>query len=119
MQNWKIKKMSYQELIDLRKAVRSLLYWYRRGKDYPGTCKLCRIARTYHPKTRGTACHNCLWHIIEGESCAEFALKKLSSRLYLRSLTSTPAWHKLRIPMLRRWAKIVQAEMDCRTCEEA
>ena len=121
MQNWKIKKMSYQELIGQRQAVRSLLYYYQRGRDFPGTCKLCRIAKTYHPRKlgKGTVCPNCLWKIIEGESCADFAIRKIDKMAYVPAYTGKPVWHKLRIPMLRRWAKIIQAEKDCRTCGEA
>ena len=122
MQNWKIKKMSYQELIGQLQAVRSLLYWYKCGKDFPGVCQLCKVSRTYHPRTSNTSAYpNCLWLIIEGENCATFAEVNFSMRKmnYVRALTGLKKWHKLRIPMLRRWAKIIQAEKDCRTCGEA
>jgi len=118
MQNWKLKKMSYQELIGQLKAVDSLLYWYQRGKDFPSVCQLCKVSRTYHKKICNT-CVNCLWKIIEGESCAEFAIRKIDKMAYVPAYTGKPVWHKLRIPMLRRWRKIIQAEMDSRTCGEA
>jgi len=102
MKNWKIKKMSYLEL----------------EAQLKGVCQLCKVSRTYHPKTkRHGACKNCLWIIIEGESCSTFAEVNFSMRKmnYVRALTGLKKWHKLRIPMLRRWAKIIQAEMDSRT----
>lgn len=116
MQKAKLKKMSYQELISQLKAVRSILYYYQRGRDYPGTCKLCRVSRDYHPRTSNTsACPNCLWEIIESENCTAFGKRHFSSYYYVRTLTPLPAWHKLRIPMLRRWAKVILTEMDTRT----
>ncbi len=115
MQNWKIKKMSYQELIGQLQAVRSILYYYQRGKDFPGACQLCKVSRTYHPRA-SPACKNCLWIIMEGERCTKFCDRNFNERCYMRELTGRPAWHKLRIPMLRRWAKVAQAEMDRRTC---
>ena len=119
MQNWKIKKMSYQELIDQLKAVRSILYYYQHGKDFPSTCRLCRVTKTYHPRRRGSACPNCLWVIIEGVNCTEFAKIKYGEFYYVPTLTMTARWHTYRKPMLRRWAKVIQAEKDCRTCGEA
>ncbi len=120
MQNWKLKKMSYQELISQLKAVRSILYYYLRGRDFLGKCKLCKVSREYHPREANkSACDNCLWLIIEGETCAEFAISKFGNLNYVRLLTGQDRWPVLRIPMLRRWAKIIQAEMDNRTCGEA
>lgn len=121
MKNWKLKKMSYQELIGQLQAVRSILYYYQRGKDFPGICQLCKVSRTYHPRKLGndTVCMNCLWMIVEGETCTDFGLKKYGQVQYVPCLTDTDRWHTYRIPMLRRWAKIIQAEMDCRTCGEA
>ena len=118
MQNWKIKKMSYQELIGHQKAISSMLYYYQRGEDFPTVCQLCKVSRTYHRKV-SNACVNCLWKIIEGESCAQFAIRKIDRIAYVPALTDKSAWHKLRIPMLRRWAKVIQAEMDNRTEGEA
>jgi hypothetical protein len=94
--------------------VRSLLYWYQQGKDYPSVCPLCKVSRTYHPKAKG-ACGNCLWLIIEGENCSQFAVRKYGKPHYVPMLTFTDRWHIYRKPMLRRWAKVIQAEMDCRT----
>ena len=118
MKNWKIKKMSYEELGAQLKAVRRLLYWYQRGKDYPGPCQLCRVSRTYHPRAIRT-CPNCLWMIIEGLNCAKFAVNKFGTIKYVRVHTGQERWHDLRKPMLQRWAKIIQGEMDNRTCGEA
>lgn len=116
MKKSKLKKMSYKELGAQLKAVRSLLYYYQRGKNFPGICKLCRVSREYHPRTSNTsACPNCLWLIIEGLSCAEFAINKFGNIDYVRAHTGQNRWHVLRIPMLRRWGRIIQAERDCRT----
>ncbi|MCK4828707.1 hypothetical protein KA005_73935, partial [bacterium] len=97
MQNWKIKKMSYQELIGQLQAVRSILYHYQRGKDYLGPCQLCKVSRTYHPKVHA-ACDNCLWKIIEGENCGGFAVRVLNSYAYVRHITGKKEWHDLRKP---------------------
>lgn len=118
MQNWKLKKMSYQELIGQLQAVRSILYWYQRGKDFPGACQLCKVSKTYHPKAK-SGCTNCLWKIIEGLNCREFVVSKFGNLNFVRVYTGQDRWHVLRIPMLRRWAKIIQAVMDSRTCGEA
>ncbi len=114
MNKWKLKKMSYEELGAQLKAVRSLLYYYQHGRDFPGTCKLCKNSRTYHSRA-DSMCENCLWIIMEGETCTEFSMRNFGREPYVRQLTGRPIWHKLRIPMLRRWAKIIQAERDCRT----
>ena len=114
MQNWKIKKMSYQELIGQSKAVNSMLYYYQRGRDFPSVCQLCKVSKTYHPRVRPT-CVNCLWMIIEGTGCCEFAITKFHRIVDISLMTRTKQWHELRIPMLRRWGRIIKAEMDSRT----
>lgn len=109
-----LKKMSYEELGAQLKAVRSLLYWYQRGKNFPGPCQLCRVSRTYHLKAKST-CTYCLWRIIEGQNCSEFAASKFGNTNFVRVHTGQDRWHVLRIPMLRRWERIIQAEKDSRT----
>ena len=113
MNKWKLKKMSYEELGAQLKAVRSLLYYYSRGKSYPADCPLCEVAKCYH--RRGNTCDACLWGIIENMFCGEFVDENIGINYGIVSATNLPEWYKLRIPMLRRWTKIIQAERDCRT----
>lgn len=113
MQNWKIKKMSYQELIGQSKAVDSMLYYYQRGKDFPRVCPLCKVTKMYHRGAK-SPCNWCLWKIIEEEDCNDFAYREFKAGS-AGLLTGLKKWHKKRIPMLRRWKKILQGEMDSRT----
>ncbi|MEE9510417.1 MAG: hypothetical protein V3V81_07985 [Candidatus Bathyarchaeia archaeon] len=112
MQNWKIKRMSYQELIGQSKAVGSLLYYYKKGKTYPEDCPLCKVGWTHHPTVENT-CDYCLWIIITGENCCNFSDRDFKKNA--ADVSHLPRWHKLRIPMLKRWKKILQAEKDSRT----
>jgi len=112
MQNWKIKRMSYKELTAQLKAVLSLLYYYQKGSDYPDNCLLCTVPEKHHERAlrSGSTCDFCLWQIIENEDCGDFADRKfnVSSAAWL---TGKKKWHKVRIPMLRRWKKILKAEL--------
>lgn len=117
MKKWKLKKMSYEELGAQLKAVRSLLYYYCRGRSYHDDkeCPLCVVAHRYHP--RATTCRECLWSIIENMTCGDYVDENIGFNLGIISATRLTSWHKLRIPMLQRWAKIIQTEQDCRTEE--
>jgi len=113
MQTWRIKRMSYQELRAQLKAVGSLLYYYQKGKDYPDSCPLCKVGWKYHKRAK-YACNSCIWGIMQGEDCEDFAKREFKV-LSAGYISMTDAWHKVRIPMLRRWKKILQAEKDSRT----
>ena len=108
MQNWKIKRMSGEELSAQSKAVGSLLYYYQLGKDYPEDCPLCEVPCKYHERSH-QACHFCLWRIIEDESCFVFSEREFG--LDVTDMTCKKEWHKVRIPMLRRWKKILKIEL--------
>ncbi len=111
---WKLKKMSYEELGDQLKAVRSLLYYYQRGRSYrQDDCPLCEVTKYYH--RRANTCDDCLWVIIENMNCGDFVDENIGINYGIVSVTNLPEWYKLRIPMLRRWERIIQAERDCRT----
>lgn len=109
MQNWKIKRMSDQELKTQLRAVGSLLYYYQKDKDYADSCPLCKAGWKHHKKAPYT-CNFCLWGIIEGEDCEDFAKREFKV-LSAGHVSMTSAWHKVRIPMLRRWKKILKAEL--------
>ncbi|MCK5614819.1 hypothetical protein KAR91_73840 [Candidatus Pacearchaeota archaeon] len=109
MQNYKIKKMSDKELKEQLKAVGSLLYYYQKGKDFPDDCPLCDVAGEYHPRCSRT-CDYCLWEIIEDEDCSDFSYRKFK-KISAAYLTDTKKWHTARIPMLRRWKKILKIEL--------
>ena len=100
MQNWKIKRMSTKKLSKLLKAIGSLLYYYQKGEAYPSDCPLC-IAIVY--------CNQCPWRTIEGNHCTDFSLEEFG--LDICCVIDKEDWHKIRIPMLRRWKKILKAEM--------
>lgn len=108
MQNWKIKRMSYKELKAQLKATGRLLYYYQRGENYKHDCPLCEVAEEYHPRS-STACDYCPWKIIEGEDCCKFSWREFGKNAAY--LTGTKRWHKARIPMLRRWKKILKIEL--------
>lgn len=109
MQNWRIKKMSHKELEAQLKAIGSLLYYYHKGTDYADSCPLCKAGWKLHPKAPD-ACSVCLWGIIEGEDCEDFAKREFGV-LSAGNISMKSAWHKVRIPMLRRWKKILKAEL--------
>jgi len=113
MKNWKIKKMSYQELSGQIRAIGSLLYYYQQGRSYPNECPLCVVAKKYHPRT--TTCSCCLWAIIENMTCGDFVDENIGWGVGTVTSTNLSEWHQLRIPMLRRWRRIIQAERDART----
>lgn len=115
MKKWKLKKMSYEELGAQLVAVRSLMYYYSRGRSYSEDkeCPLCVVARKYHPLT--TTCQVCLWTIIEDTTCGNFVDENIGLNMGIISATRMTEWHDLRKPMLRHWAKVIQAERDCRT----
>lgn len=113
MKKWKLKKMSYEELGAQLKAVRSLLYYYGQGRSYRDDCPLCRVNKYYH--RRANTCRACLWAILENMTCCDFVDENIGINYGTMNATHLSEWHELRIPMLRRWGRIIQAERDCRT----
>ena len=118
MKEWKIKEMSYEELGAQLKAVRSLLWYYSRGLSYKDDhedleCPLCEVTKYYH--RRANTCGACLWVIIENTLCGDFVDENIGYNVGIISATRLTEWHDIRKPMLQRWAKVIQAERDCRT----
>ena len=114
MNKWKLKKMSYEELGAQLKAVRSLLYYYGKGRSYrQDDCPLCEVTKYYH--RRANTCMDCLWAIIEDMTCNDFVNESIGINYGVFLAINLPEWYELRIPMLRRWGRLIQAERDCRT----
>ena len=103
MQNWKIKRMSKKRINAWLYATGILLNHYR-GNMPIDSCPLCNI----------NLCRHCLWRIIEGKTCFKFKAE-LGLHQDMDIVRDEEEWHKARIPMLRRWKKILQAEKDSRT----
>jgi len=102
MQNWKIKRMPKRKIGKWLKAINILLRRYEHRINLYGDCPLCDVEDTKCIKA-----DNCLWQIIEGIHCYYYA----RGRGFHSGLTRKKAWIKLRIPMLRRWKKILKAEL--------
>ena len=101
MQNWKIKRMSYKRLGEWIKEIDHLLYYYERRKrlDVCGLCIICMYN-----------CGTCLWEIIDNSHCSDFK-RKLGLNLNIIYARNKKKWREARIPMLRRWKKILKAEL--------
>ena len=104
MQNWKIKRMSEKRINEWLKGINFLLGHYVKHTDAIA-CPFCDLAN----------CLNCLWHIFEGKNCFDFE-NELGLEGDMVRVRTYKKWHIARIPMLRRWKKILQAERDSRTC---
>ena len=106
MQNWKIKRMSRKRINEWLYAVGILLNHYKGNMPLLG-CPLCDIPRFF-------ACKNCLWEILEHKECFDFK-RELGIDGDICIVRDEKKWQSARIPMLRRWKKILQAEKDSRT----
>ena len=100
MQNWKIKRMSALKLRKWLTATNELLRNYEKEIETLH-CSLCDLSISDN-------CNDCLWKIIEREDCYDFA--------YRNDFKNGPVryderWQTLRIPMLRRWKKILKIEL--------
>lgn len=108
----KFKKISCTELNLQIETVDELLSCYKRG-DAPTTsafetCPLCFITELYGKYGGHMDCNICLWEILEEETCDDY-----SGRLFNTPssyVSHTKKWRKVRIPMLRRWKKILKTE---------
>ncbi len=101
MQNWKIKRMSRKRINEWIKETDKLLYYYQRKIRLPA-CGLCGIVG-YH-------CPACLWKIIENSHCANLK-RELGLRMVIIDARNKNKWRTARIPMLRRWKKILKTEL--------
>ena len=101
MQNWKIKRMSYKRINGWIEEMNRLLGFYQR-KERLDVCRLCVLV--------SYACNVCLWKMIENSHCSDFK-KKLGLNMDIIEARDTNEWRASRIPMLRRWKKILKAEL--------
>lgn len=102
MQNWKIKKMSYKRINLHLSAIAVLAKHYKEGTDLL-FCPLC-----VEP-----GCADCLWEIIEGKQCFDFR-RELGIEGEMIIIRNYKEWQEARIPMLKRWKKILKAELKRR-----
>ncbi len=101
MQNWKIKRMGKKKINEWLKEIGQLLYYYQRKKTLD-VCGLCSV-NMFHSEV-------CLWKIIENSHCSNFK-KELGLNVSFLSARNYKKWRSARIPMLRRWKKILRAEL--------
>ena len=101
MQNWKIKRISEKRIKEWIKEIDHLSDYYQR-KEKLDVCNLCCIVG-YH-------CPTCLWKIIENSHCSNFK-REIGLTINIIYARNRKEWHKARIPMLRRWKKILKAEL--------
>lgn len=121
MQNWRIKRMSDKELGASIKACNKFLHVYKKGDCFGShLCLFCDVSLKFHhkhalslPLDRAKKCDFCLWKIIEAETCEDFSKREFDD--LVAGVKGTERWFKLRLPMLRRWKKILKAELDGRT----
>ena len=111
MQNWKIKRMSYKRLGEWLEAIKFMLSHYEKNRQFI-SCPFCDIAERRSGEMH--SCKRCLWGIIENKSCVDFKYE-LGYKTFIVNVRGRKRWRELRIPMLRRWKKILQAERDSRT----
>ena len=102
MQNWKIKRMGEKRIGRWICSVNLLLSRYRKEEDF-----------TYCPLCTFCSCDNCLWKIFENKDCADFK-KELGLQGDFLGIRNEEKWRSARIPMLRRWKKILKAELKRR-----
>ena len=104
MQNWKIKRMSVKRINEWLPAIAELIKHYKGITKICG-CVLCDVVVEY-------SCGNCLWRIIESKHCDDLAYE-----LYRKDASdcrNSPRlikWRTIRLWQLRRWKKILKAEM--------
>ena len=104
MQNWKIKRMGKEKINEWMKAINNVLRIYETRTVKLTLCPFCNISGLDR-----IGCDNCLWYIIEEFGCNYFASRiGFSSALTARK---QKRWHEARIPMLKRWKKILKAEL--------
>lgn len=112
MQNWKIKRMKHEEVESNIKICNKFLHIYKKGKYIKEFyCLFCKIIWKFHPKCK-YKCEYCVWEIFEGEECEDFSQRKFE--LQVADIKHDEKWREVRIPMLKRWKKILQAEKDNR-----
>lgn len=102
MQNWKIKRMSEKRIKRWLSDIDKLIRHYE-GKAKVDRCPLCV----------GIHCRNCLWVIIEGIDCEDFAFKlygNWGASGYRRDLRNKK-WRNARLIQLPQWKKILRAEL--------
>ena len=110
MQNWKIKRMSVKRINLWLSAIGKLIKHYE-GKVRINHCPLCHVSRRSH--SPGDCCWLCLWEIIEGVDCEDFAKELYGVRRasVYRSNLRFKKWRIIRLGQLRNWKKIFKVEL--------
>ena len=106
MQAYKIKKMSVKRINQWLSAIGKLLKHYE-GKVGVYTCPLCDVP------TR-VGCDYCLWKIIEGNHCEDFARELYGDDAdpgELRENLRFKRWKIVRLGQLKNWKKILKLEL--------
>jgi len=102
MQNYKIKRMSNRRINAWLYAVDILLNHYKKNMPI-GPCPLCDIPFNF-------SCKNCLWGILENKECFDFK-RELGFTGDIFIARDKKKWQSVRIPMLRRWKRILKVEL--------
>jgi hypothetical protein len=102
VQNWKIKRMSEKRINEWLKAINYLLTCYQK-KERVSHCPFCGIS----------GCGTCLWALMENMRCFDLfqELHPKADFTAIVSYRNRPKWRTIRIPMLRRWKKILKIEL--------
>lgn len=109
MQNSKIKRMKDEEITKNIRACDKFLRVYKKGKCIEEFyCLFCDIAWKFHPKA-SSRCEYCVWEILEEEGCEDFSQRKFE--MDVADMKRKKKWREARIPMLRRWKKILKVEL--------
>ena len=105
MQNWKIKKMTENEIKEWLRKINELTLHYE-GKKRVDHCPLCLNVN----------CDNCLWSIIEEMACDEYSIKLYGhdDPVVLREDLRNKKWRNARLTQLPQWKKTLKAELKRR-----
>jgi len=99
----KLKISHKGKIYEWLEAIDALIDEYTGGKKCLD-CPLC-LGRS--------DCKDCIWVIIERENCYDFS-ERLGFGFVPALHKHERRWQELRLPMLRRWKKILKAELKRR-----
>jgi len=108
MLNSTIKEMTVVRINEWLPLINEMIKHYK-GKGKVDVCPFCHVVS-------GMGCDYCLWRIIEGMDCEEFAHKlyghwrAASRRRDLRN----KKWRNARLTQLPRWRRILKTELKRR-----
>ena len=107
MQNSKIKRMSHNRLGEWLEAIEFVLSHYEKKQAFV-VCPFCIIVD--RKEFDMFSCIGCLWLIFEGKDCMNF-MHEVGYTSWVSKIRNKKRWRELRIPMLRRWKKILKIEL--------